>query len=144
MSRISPQTLKNSEVKELLRTLSKSLARLNNEKEIEQFISKTLTQTEIIMIARRIKVATLLLAGESYREIEEKLGVGFTTITRVQHWLNDEDAKCAPATTLALQKEIQNRLSKNHKKHGHHIKSEILHDLKNRHPVRFMLLNLLD
>lgn len=142
MPKINTQTVKTGERKESLRLLSKSLAKLNNEKEIDQFLSKILTGTEIIMIARRIKVATLLLTGKSYREIEEELGVGFTTITRVQNWLNDEDNKCTPEITQALQKEFQSKLQK--KRRGYTISSEIISDLKRRHPVRFMLLGLFD
>lgn len=142
MPKINTQTVKTGERKESLRLLSKSLAKLNAEREIDQFLSKILTGTEIIMIARRIKVATLLLTGKSYREIEEELGVGFTTITRVQNWLNDEDNKCTPEITQALQKEFQSKLQK--KRRGYTISSEIISDLKRRHPVRFMLLGLFD
>ena len=57
---------------------------------VKLFLRDLLTPSERIMLGRRIIIARLLIAGESYDEIGETLRVGFTTIRRVHRWLEDQ------------------------------------------------------
>lgn len=54
------------------------------------FLRDLLTESERIMLGRRIWIARLLLSGESGAEIGRRLKVGPNTIDRVQRWLNDQ------------------------------------------------------
>lgn len=54
------------------------------------FLRDLLTESERIMLGRRILIARMLLAGASYEDIAEELKVGYDTIRRVGRWLSDE------------------------------------------------------
>lgn len=57
---------------------------------MKMFLRDLLTQSERIMMGRRIIIARMLIAGEPHRVIEKQLRVGTTTISRVQRWLEDQ------------------------------------------------------
>ena len=47
-----------------------------------------LSETEAIMLSKRILIAKYLLEGQSYNEISSKLKAGSGTIARIHRWLN--------------------------------------------------------
>ena len=57
---------------------------------IKLFLRDLLTPSERVMLGRRIIIARMLIAGESYDEIGERLRVGRATIGRVHRWLTDQ------------------------------------------------------
>lgn len=77
------------EQEELLKELCETISVLKNPQEIMSFITDLFTKQEIIMLAKRIKIAKFLLEGKSYRDIKGTLKVGFGTVTRVNHWLTE-------------------------------------------------------
>lgn len=142
MTRVRPSELKSGEEKALLQKLYRSVAKLDGEKEISRFFSQLLTRSEAIMISRRIEIATLLMSGETYEEIRIQTKAAKGTILNIQKWLDEEDNACSTATSKILQEEVKRKIFG---KNGRSlIRSEILQDIKRRHPVRFLLLNLLD
>ncbi len=54
------------------------------------FLRDLLTESERVMLGRRVMVARLLLRGETRDSIRKKTGVGYGTIERVRHWLKDQ------------------------------------------------------
>ena len=54
------------------------------------FLRDLLTESERIMLGRRILIARMLLAGCSHRYIAEGLHVGTDTVCRVHRWLDDQ------------------------------------------------------
>lgn len=54
----------------------------------QNFLQDLLTQSEVIMIARRIQIARRLLSGESFPSIHKELRVGLNTIAAVARWLD--------------------------------------------------------
>ena len=54
------------------------------------FLRDLLTESERIMLGRRIWIARLLLQGKNYDEIARELQVGYGTIYRIEHWLRDQ------------------------------------------------------
>lgn len=54
------------------------------------FLRDLLTESERVMLGRRIWIARLLLSGNSQAEIGKRLKVGPNTIWRVQKWLEDQ------------------------------------------------------
>jgi uncharacterized protein YerC len=57
---------------------------------MEQFLREILTQSEQIMIGRRIWIAQLLLTGHTHAEIGERLEAGPNTIRNVSKWLEEK------------------------------------------------------
>jgi TrpR-related protein YerC/YecD len=79
--------LSNQEREKLLEEFCEAISVLNNPKEIMNFLTDLLTGQEVIMLAKRIKAAKLLLNGKNYKEIQESLKMGQSTIAKVNHWL---------------------------------------------------------
>ncbi|MBU2544967.1 hypothetical protein KKC65_00720 [Patescibacteria group bacterium] len=79
--------ISKSDVGSLLETLCQSLVLLNNATEIMNLLTDLLTREEMIMLAKRIKTAQLLIEGKGYREIQDKLHISHQTIAKVNQWL---------------------------------------------------------
>ena len=75
--------------KELLQDFCKSLIALKSEEEAVKFLVDLLTKEEVIRLAKRIKIAQLLLEGKEYRKIEESLRVSHSTVAKVVEWLKE-------------------------------------------------------
>lgn len=73
----------------LLMEFCEAISVLKNPQEIMNFITDLLTKQEIIMLAKRIKIAKLLLDGKNYRDVEGTLKVGKGTVARVSEWLRE-------------------------------------------------------
>jgi uncharacterized protein YerC len=54
------------------------------------FLQDLLTKTEMKMLAKRLRIAKLLLAGMTYREIEKQLYVGHSTVAKIGIWLSEK------------------------------------------------------
>ena len=63
---------------------------LHGREPMKAFLKDLLTESERVMLGRRIMIARLLLAGASRREVAERMGVGLDTIARVTLWLADQ------------------------------------------------------
>ncbi|MFA6159924.1 MAG: Trp family transcriptional regulator [Parcubacteria group bacterium] len=89
------------------------IANLKSKKEVVDFFVGLLTPSENLMVARRIQIAQLLIEGEGYETIKNKLKVSFQTITKTERWLHSEDedynswlAKCLKIKPLKNNREI--------------------------------------
>jgi len=58
--------------------------------DMKLFLRDLLTESERIMLGRRVWIARLLLNGGKYDDIAEKLKVGYATVYRVEKWLDDQ------------------------------------------------------
>lgn len=54
------------------------------------FLRDLLTESERLMLGRRIQVARLLIAGSTTREAAERMGMGLDTVRRIEKWLHDQ------------------------------------------------------
>lgn len=79
--------LTSKEQEDLLMDLCDAIASINNSKEAAQFLKDLLSPQEAEMLAKRIKIAELLLSNWDYKEIKDYLKVGESTIARVSEWL---------------------------------------------------------
>mgnify|MGYP001774263573 CR=1 FL=1 len=79
--------ISEKEREELLNEFCDALAVLKGPKEIKEFLVDLLTSQERVMLAKRIKVAKLLLEKKNYREIEKELKVSHATIAKIAFWL---------------------------------------------------------
>lgn len=57
---------------------------------MKDFLRDLLTESERVMLGRRIMIARLLLSGATRREIATRLQVGLDTIQRIERWLSDQ------------------------------------------------------
>lgn len=83
-SRISKKTLQ-----ELLMEFCEALLSVKTPEEAVKFLTDLLTKSEIVMLAKRIKIAKLLIEGKDYRTIERLLEVSHSTISKVARWLEE-------------------------------------------------------
>ena len=79
--------LSKEEREKLILEFCQALAVIKNVEEAAQFVKDLLGAQEIEMIAKRLKIAKLLLDGKTYEEIREELKVASGTISRVHIWL---------------------------------------------------------
>lgn len=71
--------------------LISGFSKLENEKEIANFLRDLLTPAEIEEFSCRFQIAKLLwTTNDSYLDIAKKVNTSTTTITRVSHWLYKE------------------------------------------------------
>lgn len=70
-----------------LEALNKAAERIKGEAAVSVFIGDILTESERITIGRRLLIANLILSGQTYAEIHNKLGVSPNTFSRIRLWL---------------------------------------------------------
>ena len=73
-----------------LDTLYTAAASVKGRADMKMFLRDLLTESERVMLGRRILIARYLLSHKTYREIIEELKVSHTTIGKVERWLEDQ------------------------------------------------------
>lgn len=142
MPRIQPKLMLFQERNKLLDEFWTMIALLETKEDVKNFFKDLLSQTEAIMLARRIQIAKYLLEGLNYEEIREKLKTSYATISTVHRWLQGGFGgyeKLIPK----LKKELERRYKIEQKK----IKSKESFSfewLKKRYPLHFLLFNIFD
>ena len=87
MAKILVKEVPRHQREKMLHNLSSVLVQLKDERLMAVLLKQLLTESEIIMLARRLEIGARLRRGESYMQIREALGVGLTTIRAVDRWL---------------------------------------------------------
>lgn len=85
--------VKDLSEKEKIQTLDAlytATSSLRDREAMKMFLRDLLTESERIMLGRRILIAQMLIEGRSRENIMEALRVGPDTIWRVQKWLDDQ------------------------------------------------------
>jgi len=80
--------LSKTEQQELFIDFATALASIRNPIEAANFVKDLLSEGEVIMLARRLQIAGLLIDGLTYDQIEKEMKVSNTTIAKVHTWLN--------------------------------------------------------
>ena len=88
MSKYNPNKLSKKHRDALVKEFSKILSDLKEPAEIQNFLHDLLTESEEVMLARRLQVAKMLVNDYSYDEIRSKLKVGYDNIRSVRHFLD--------------------------------------------------------
>lgn len=68
--------------------LAQAMSSLHKPLEMAQFLRDLLSEAEVIMLARRLEIAEMLLDGLSYREIQSNTKTSMSTISKIQTWLD--------------------------------------------------------
>ncbi|MFH0852585.1 MAG: YerC/YecD family TrpR-related protein [bacterium] len=79
--------LSKEEIERLTIQFCEALASLRDSVEAAEFMRDLITVQELEMLAKRLKIAELLLDGFGYTEIMRHLKVGASKIARVGEWL---------------------------------------------------------
>ncbi len=79
--------LSKEDQEEFLMDLCDAISSIKSSKEAAQFLKDLLSSQEAEMLAKRIKIAELLLTGWSYKRIIDYLKVGEGTVARISEWL---------------------------------------------------------
>ena len=133
--KVRAKTLTDRERVEVLDTLYTATGALRGRQAMKLFLRDLLTESERIMLGRRIIIARKLLAGESHRAIEAQLRVGRDTVGRVERWLHDQLPGFENAIA-ELEKELDHRAFK--KQYA----ESALFRLKKKYPAHFLLFPL--
>ena len=82
-SKLTPKRRKG-----LILDLCRAFSTLKTTEEVADALLDLLTPKEIETVAKRLQIADYLVQGVDYSSIREDLRVGFSTIARVNTWLN--------------------------------------------------------
>ncbi|PIP28388.1 MAG: hypothetical protein COX29_01390 [Candidatus Moranbacteria bacterium CG23_combo_of_CG06-09_8_20_14_all_35_22] len=114
MAKVKSHEINSKERYKIIGNFFDIIANLKSKKEVVDFFVGLLTPSENLMVARRIQIAQLLIEGESYETIKNKLKVSFQTITKTERWLHSEDenynswlAKCLKIKPSKNNREIE-------------------------------------
>ncbi len=103
---------------------------------MKTFLRDLLTESERIMLGRRILIARRLLQDDTYAKIAEDMKVGHDTIWRVDRWLSDQMPGYEEAIK-AMEHEFKNRENKYEDKKMY--ATNAFYRLKKRYPAHFLL-----
>ncbi len=109
------------------------VSNLSSKKEAIDFLLGTLTPSEVLMIARRIRTAEMILEGKGYEEIRKEFGVGYQNIANVYRLLQRENS--------SYKKQVERHLEKREKEFKRNRKSLNL-GLLDRYPQHKFLKEL--
>ena len=79
--------LSKKDVEEMFYKLCMVIAKTNKAEDAAKLLRDLLSFTEAEIIAKRIKIAEMLIEDTTYQEIIDRLKVGSSTIFKVQEWL---------------------------------------------------------
>jgi uncharacterized protein YerC len=126
--------LTDKEIMKTLDTLYTAASAVKGRDAVKLFLRDLLTESERLMLGRRLMIARLLLRRQTYDEVRRRLGVGYATIARVERWLEDE-LPGYEQTLAGLEKEMDKRA----------VRAEITDNpfsyaaLKKKYPLHFLL-----
>lgn len=126
---------------ELQRELWDALLAMKETKRFTAFLSNLLTDSEVIMLARRIRIAKMLIAGHSQDAIQRALHCGFPTIQAVDTWLR-KDFENYQVVLQPLYEEARRRAMSKARKREPIIPGSF-RDLRRKYPLHFLLFNLM-
>jgi len=138
--KVKPRKLDNKDRIRYLDVLYTAASGLKSREEIKNFLRDLLTESERVMIGRRILIAQMLLEEKPYDEIIRELKVGKDTIMRVHRWLGD-DVDGYEKAVKRLEKVLAARQEKRDKAYTDPFSFE---GLKKRYPLHFLLFNLFE
>lgn len=119
-----------------LDTLYTAAGTVRGRESMKQFLRDLLTESERIMLGRRIMIARHLLAQRSHRDIAHEMKVGHDTIQRVERWLKDQFPGYEQVVEN-LEKELNSREKKYRDKYLY--ATNTLYRLKKKYPLHFLL-----
>ncbi len=106
MSRVQLNNIDPVERKKIIGDLFDIVTNLKTKKETVGFMMGLLSPSEILMLARRVQIAQMLLEGKSYKEISAEIKVSEGTVASVARWLYDENNELFKKQIYSHQRKI--------------------------------------
>jgi len=119
-----------------LDALYTAAASVRGRADMKLFLRDLLTESERIMLGRRILIARYLLSKRTYRDIIDELKVSHTTIGKVERWLEDQFPGYEKAIG-EMEREFEKRNAKRIDKQMY--ATSALYRLKKKYPIHFLL-----
>lgn len=88
MPQVSKRRLEPQVKKDLLDSLSYTIKELKTKSDVDRFLSSALTDTERLMVAKRVLTAFLLRNSVEEKKISDVLKLTQGTITRLKKWIS--------------------------------------------------------
>ncbi|MBI4120020.1 MAG: hypothetical protein HY454_01000 [Parcubacteria group bacterium] len=140
MARANPRKMDFKVRMRYLDLLWTSIAGLHSRDEIKSFFKDLLSESEAVMLARRIFIAKELLAGKGYDEIAVEIKTSHATIASVHRWLMSGFGGYENAIAR-FEAVLKQRFKKSDSAEG-----DIAYSfgwLRKKYPLHFLLFNLL-
>jgi len=125
--------ISNEEKINLLQEFCDAISVLDNSEEIMNFITDLLSKQETVMIAKRIKIAKMLIEGKDYQEIQNLLKTSPITISKINQWLLESGEGFRIITERTKIKKSKNN----------NLGISEIQKLKKRYPIMFWPENLI-
>src|SRR3989339_65910 len=130
--------LSKEEKMEFLGDFYSMVASLKDRGEVKDFLKDLLTLSESVMLARRLQIAKMLIAGMGQEKIREKLKVGYSTIAGVQRWLQ---AGFGGYEKVIKRYGRENLEARDRKRNSDYSASFSFDWLRHKYPLHFLLVN---
>jgi uncharacterized protein YerC len=88
MPQVSKRKLEPQIKRDLIDSLSYTIKELKSKSDADKFLSSALTDTERLMVAKRVVTAFLLKNNIEEKKIGDTLKLTSATITRLKMWIN--------------------------------------------------------
>ena len=125
--------LSKQEQEELLLDFCDAVSSIKNSEEAAKFLKDLLSPQEAEMLAKRIKIADLLLQDWKYKHIREALKVGENTIAKVSEWIKFTGDGYRLITRRLREKRKNRKIDNLDRKES----LNPINSLKNRYPIMF-------
>lgn len=93
MSKIKVHQIDKKERIRIVGELLDVVTGIKSREEMFELLFRLMTPSEVIMLARRLQIAKLLLKDLSYEKIQKILHVSHRTIADVEGWLRENDKR---------------------------------------------------
>ncbi len=138
MAKVRYNALNDFEKKKYLGEFYTMVSLLKTRDEAKNFFKDLLTLSEVVMISRRIQAAKMMLEGETYETISNKLKMSTTTIMQVERWLNN-----GFGGYKNIIRRYKNKKGQIFAKKGT-VTPFSLAAIRRKYPLHFLLINLLN
>ena len=129
--KIKAKDLSKEQKAETLQALFSAAATLKDRNAVRVFLNTLLTESERIMLGRRVQIARKLLNGETSRSISADLKVGLDTVFKMEKWL---DAEFPGYEKMLAQ--VPGASDKEEKKK---LRQDLWAQMKKKYPLHFLL-----
>lgn len=134
--KVRPSELSDHDRIETLDALYTAASSVRGRQAMKSFLKDLLTESERIMLGRRIRIARYILAGKSAEDIARDMRVGLDTIYKIHRWLDDQLPGYETAIK-GLEDEFTKRKVKRDEKYLY--ATSALYRLKKKYPLHFLL-----
>ncbi|KKT87536.1 MAG: hypothetical protein UW95_C0031G0006 [Parcubacteria group bacterium GW2011_GWC1_45_14] len=91
MSKVKVHQIDPKERRRIVGELLDVVSGIKSRDEMFELLFRLMTPSEVVMLARRLQIAKMILADSGYEMIQKKLHVSHRTIADVEGWLREND-----------------------------------------------------